>query len=80
MAKRREDFEKWRKAILPKSNLNRTGNIYHSDDVNYDWQSWNAALDSLAVELPEAIMMQGEAVYHAPEIESMLEKAGIKYK
>lgn len=51
MESRRQDFEAFvLKCGYSNSSLERAGDGYWFDDVHLMWRTWNAALDSLAVQ------------------------------
>lgn len=49
---------------------------------NERWKTWNAALDSVAIELPSRkyIGNCGDDYYDAPSVERAIEEAGLKVK
>lgn len=96
MDKRREDFEKWAAEQLgwtPERFEMHAGN-YLNGRTYERWATWNAALDSRFVELPETCCrtlvfeqdntleagMIHDEYFEVDDIKCALNKAGIKYK
>jgi hypothetical protein len=81
MQKRREMFEKWADG----DHLDWLGNDYENPYVESAWNGYNAALDSLVIELPlstKRAFHEYDLGYNAAldHCEEAIEKAGIKTK
>ena len=91
--KMREEFAKWFKSISdidvlfdecglafavdkPKTHGDKIVNTA----VEHSWSAWRASRAALCVELPDYEMDCGECHYHAGNIQSALDEAGVRYK
>jgi len=82
--KRREGFEAWYKdnvyggsEYLALKWLVREGSGYLHADPSDAWDHWNAALDSVVIELPEEVTLLDSNVCMVVEA---IESAGLKVK
>lgn len=85
MDKVREEFEVWARS-LPLANLKRHLDGYENQSINGFWSVWQAAIDSVVVELPKSPEIgyevdhfsSGELSMHE-KVRNKLKNAGIKW-
>lgn len=85
MEARRKWFEEWMAAgagvELRKVVAARSGDGgYALKEINIAWDGWNAALDSVCVELPQPFEGDDFTMYDGKEIVEAIERAGLKVK
>ena len=78
MNKSQKEFETWRLSAISESDMIKHGNRYLCDDVNYDWQAWQASRAALVVELPQERCDAGERLMN--QVRDELDSVGVKYK
>ena len=69
----REKFEHY--ATTRNLNIARKGGGYVSPVTDYDWQAWQAAIDSVVIQFPPKYPLMTQ-----DEVKKLLDKAGIKYE
>lgn len=88
--KRRAKFEAWyqkefeketgRKMVTPLCEYRMGDNYQSGTYLDSCWIGWNAALDSVEVELPEPFEMDDFEGYDAPEVRAAIESAGVRVR
>lgn len=53
---------------------------YKSGLVESLWRNWNAAMDSVVIELPASITTMAGPVFYAIDVRATIESAGLKVK
>ena len=53
---------------------------YVEPEMNVAWEAYNAALDTICVELPDKLDHHGYKVYPAHDVDAALNAAGVPYK
>ena len=84
MENMREEFEAWRagdnEVLHSKLLTMRYGDGYLYDNLNMEWNAWQASRAAQCVELPNwRDDGRGEAMYYESDITNMLDAAGIRY-
>lgn len=79
--RRREAFELYMENIIPSGSgwFERDKNSYLMPTIEARWQTWNAALDSAVVELPDVKEAKDIAYFNADVVDA-IERAGLRVK
>lgn len=78
--KQRAEFERWAERYHGSLNMGKVGLIYSNQNVQHDFNVWQAAIASVVVELPETFVDRGDHyAYLEHLVKQAIEDAGVKY-